>query len=89
VHTHGSTQSRNLNVAQTLRDQYQIVQITPLTESPFDWIMVLEQASKVVMIDSCFSNLVEQLNLPMEKYLILRSPVPFTPVLKNGWIFLR
>jgi len=41
------------------------------------------------MIDSCFSNLVEQLNLPMEKYFVLRSPMQYTPVMKNGWIFLR
>ena len=89
VHTHGSDQSMKVNLPQSMIEKFQIVEITPLTSSPFDWISTLEGASKVVMIDSCFSNLVEQLNLPMEKYFVLRSPMQYTPVMKNGWIFLR
>jgi hypothetical protein len=40
------------------------------------------------MIDSAFANLVEQLNLPNEKYMMLRSPGLLTPVHRNGWRFL-
>jgi hypothetical protein len=64
---------------------YQIVEVDERTDSPFDWLTTFERAQKVVCIDSCFSNLVEQLNFPNEKYLILRSFNPFTPVLMNGW----
>lgn len=70
-----------------LRD-YQIVELGPLTDSPFDWIYTLEGAAKLLLLDSCFSNLVEQLNLPNEKYLVLRSYVEATPVMKNGWQFV-
>ena len=69
------------------RDRYQIVEVREITDSPFDWIGTFERAAKLVFIDSCFSNLVEQLNIPVEKYLILRSPIEYTPVLKNGWKF--
>ena len=65
-----------------------LVRIEPLTDNPFDWLLTLERASRLILIDSCFSNLVEQLNFPNEKYLILRSPMKETPIYKNGWKFL-
>ena len=52
-------------------------------------IYTLEHASKIICIDSLFANLVEQLNLPNEKHLILRLPNPYMPVMKNGWQFIR
>jgi hypothetical protein len=67
----------------------QLVGIESLTDNPFDWLLTLERADRLVLLDSCFSNLVEQLNLPNEKYLVLRSPVPTTPVMKNGWRFIK
>ena len=63
---------------------YQIVEVDE-RGTPFDWIYTFEQAAKIVCIDSSFSNLVEQLNLPNEKHLLLRMANPFCPVLKNGW----
>jgi hypothetical protein len=71
------------DVAQGLR----IIQIDSLSDNPFDWIYTLENASRLVMIDSCFSNLVEGLNIPVEKTLVLRSETRFTPVYRNGWRF--
>src|SRR6185369_8396784 len=67
----------------------QVVEVDARTDSPFDWIYTLEHAAKIVCIDSLFSNLVEQLNLPNEKHLILRLPNPYMPVMKNGWQFIR
>ena len=69
-------------------ENFQIVEITTLTDSPFDWIYTIEHASKLLMIDSCFANLTEQLNIPVEKYLILRSGTGETPVYRNGWKFI-
>jgi len=69
-------------------EQYQIVDITPITDNVFDWIYTLEHAEKLLLVDSCFANLVEQLNLPVEKYLVLRTPGFWTPVFRNDWNFL-
>jgi hypothetical protein len=63
---------------------YQIVEVDE-RGTPFDWIYTFEQAAKLVCIDSSFSNLIEQLNLPNEKHLFLRMENPFCPVLKNNW----
>lgn len=88
IHTTGSDFKLNLKIPDDWSKQYQIVQVSELTENPFDWIYTFEHAAKLAMIDSCFSNLVEQLNIPNEKYFICRSPVLFTPVMKNGWKFI-
>jgi predicted O-linked N-acetylglucosamine transferase (SPINDLY family) len=69
-------------------EQFQIIDIAPLTDNVFDWIYTLEHAQKLLMVDSCFANLVEQLNLGVEKYLVLRTPGFWTPVFRNEWKFV-
>jgi hypothetical protein len=88
VHRHASNWGFNLAMPKEWTEQYQIIEVSPMTDSPFDWIGTLEGAAKLVLIDSCFANLVEQLNIPGEKFFLLRSPIQFTPVMKNGWRFL-
>ena len=85
VHRHGSSAQLNFTLPPSWTNEFQVVEITPLTDSPFDWIYTLEKASKLFLLESCFSNLVEQLKLPCEKYLILKAPAPYTPVLVADW----
>ena len=47
----------------------------------------LSGASMLAMIDSCFSNLVEQMDLGRNRHFFLRSAVGFTPVFRNAWTF--
>lgn len=63
----------------------QVIDIQNLTDNIFDWLLVLERASALVLIDSCFANLVDQLGLSAKKTFILRSDVRFTPVLRGEW----
>lgn len=67
----------------------QVIHIHEASDSVFDWITILERAEMLMMIDSCFANLVEQLGIPVRKLFIRRSPVAFSPVLINDWDFLR
>lgn len=67
------------------RSAEQVIEIEPLTENIFDWLLVLERASALVLIDSCFSNLVDQLGFAGDKTFILRSEIRFTPVLRGNW----
>ncbi|MBI1396994.1 MAG: hypothetical protein GC151_13540 [Betaproteobacteria bacterium] len=88
VHKTGRELNYEVTLPEDWLSRYRIVEIRERTDSPFDWLHTLEGASKLVLIDSCFSNLVEQLGFPNEKYCVLRSTVAFTPVLRNGWQFL-
>jgi hypothetical protein len=89
VHKNGTDFKADITIPNSVSDNYQIIEVDNITDNPFDWIYTFENAAKLIFIDSCFSNLVEQLNLTNEKYLILRSEVHLTPVMKNGWQFLR
>lgn len=66
----------------------QIVDIESLTDNIFDWLGVLERARLLVLVDSCFSNLVDQLGLGSRKKFIFRSEVRFTPVLRGEWHYV-
>lgn len=64
-----------------------VIKVEPLTDSVFDWRLTFERASRLIFIESCFANLVEQLRLPVEKDLVLRTVSGFTPVYRSGWNF--
>lgn len=88
VHRHGSIFSAEVDLPDIWIRQFQIIEIDEISNNPFDWIHTLEHASKLVLLDSCMANLVDQLDIGNEKYLILRSHTSFTPVLKNGWKYI-
>ena len=88
VHEEGSDVHFKLDLPDELTRGHQVVRVEALTDNFLDWRLTLERASKLVLIDSSFSNLVEGLNLPNEKYLVVRSSRQFTPVYRNGWRFI-
>jgi hypothetical protein len=87
VHSEGSNFKTRIDLPAEWSKDFRIVPVSTLTDNVFDWIYTIENAAKLVMIDSCFSNLAEQLNIECEKYLVLRSGAQFTPVYRNGWVF--
>jgi hypothetical protein len=87
VHRQGSNFTPSATLPGAWIERFDIVEMTPLTGNPFDWIYTIEHAAKRVMVDSVFSNLTEQLNITGENYLIQRSETRATPVYQNGWHF--
>jgi hypothetical protein len=85
-HLQGGDARAELDVKAIAGDR-EIVQITRRTDSIFDWLSVIERASLRIMIDSCFSNLTEQLRIPGPKLFIRRSQMSFTPVILGDWVF--
>lgn len=83
----GSDQRRSIPLDN--KDNLQLIEIKPYTDCVFDWITVLEKAKYLVLIDSCFSNLVEQLNMENKKYFIQRNEFIKTPKLKNEWKYIE
>ena len=88
LHEEGSDVQLKLDLPAALTRGRQIVRVEALTDNFLDWRLTLERAATLVLIDSGFSNLVEGLNLPNEKYLVVRSSRQFTPVYRNGWRFI-
>ncbi len=88
IHDTGSDVKFTLALPEEITRGHQIVRVENLSDNFFDWRLTFERAAKLVMIDSSLSNLVEGLNLPNEKYLLVRSAINFTPVLRNGWKYV-
>lgn len=68
----------------------QIVEITAVSDSVWDWLSVIEAADVAILVDSVYSNLVEQMTLLDDdsRYFIPRSHIGLTPVQINHWNWL-
>jgi hypothetical protein len=52
-------------------DQFRRIDFSILSTSVFDWLSVLEKASQHILIESCLVNLVDQLNITVDKHTLL------------------
>ena len=68
----------------------QIVEITEVSDSIWDWLAVIQSAHAVILVDSVYSNIVEQMSLLDDdsRYFIPRSHIGLTPVQINHWNWL-
>jgi hypothetical protein len=70
----------------------QIVEISELTDNIWDWLGVLEGCEGMVLIDSVFANIVDQLNLnpTADRYFMRKwnRGVDGNPVFLNEWSYL-
>lgn len=87
THTKGSSFSVEPDLS-GLPQEWQRVDISELTNCVFDWLYVIENAQALIMLDSVYSNIVDQLHIPVEKYWIPRSHIHLTPVLGTQWTIL-
>jgi hypothetical protein len=67
-------------------------QTVEITERPgytlLDWLLVLERAQSLILVDSVYANLVDQLNVGEDRYFIQRSHMGLTPVQGQHWTWL-
>lgn len=68
---------------------WQQIEITALTDNIFDWLLILERAQSLIMVDSCYANLVDQLGIGDDLYFIPRSHIGLTPVQGQHWCWIR
>lgn len=87
-HLQGSSARADIPLDSIAANYDQVIEITDRTTCLFDWLKVIENASLLIMIDSCFANLVDQLGITVEKCFIRRSEMSRTPVLGSGWKIL-
>ena len=88
VHDEGSDFKMDFTLPEEIEREFQVIKISNITDNPFDWIETMERASMAFFVDSCFSNLADQLNMNQKKFLYLRSDITGTPVLRNNWRFI-
>ena len=60
-----------------------------MTSSVFDWLTIIENANALVCLDSIIGNMVDQLDIDVDKYWSPRSHIHLTPVLGSNWTILE
>lgn len=73
-----------------------VIYIQPMTDCIFDWLKLIEQADAVLLVESCFSNLVDQMSIGVKKFLyhkhgyygdvLVDGRYKGLPVLRGDWI---
>lgn len=88
VHRKGSDFEATVDLS-IIPEDWQIIEIEEgLTDCIFDWLTVLERAQSLILVDSVFSNLVDQLHIGEDRYFIQRSHIGLTPVHGGHWTWL-
>jgi hypothetical protein len=87
VHRRGSDFEAQVDLSIVPND-WQIIEITEQTNCIFDWLTILEKSQSLILVDSVFANLVDQLNIGDDRYFIQRSHIGLTPVLGQHWSWL-
>jgi len=88
VHLEGSDHRAQFDTS-IIPSNWQIIEITAQTDSIWDWLAVLEGAQSLVMVDSVYSNIVDQLAIGDDRYFIPRSHIGLTPVQGQHWTWIK
>lgn len=82
-HLEGSDQSIDEQVLAPLSHGMPVVKIT-LGCDIWDWLTLIERASRIVCIDSVYANIIDMLGIQTPKVLFFRAKSP-PPVLREKW----
>ena len=88
AHLESSQQRVNIDLKAMVPAGWQIIEIIE-DGWVFDWLKIIEGAQSIVMTDSCFANLVDQLNIGEDRYFIPQHHIGLTPVHGNHWTWLE
>ena len=89
AHLAGSDRRVELDFTEVERQGVQVIRIEEgFTDNALDWLRIIKGAEALYMIDSCYSNLVDQLGITVEKTFIRRSKMDLTPVLGGEWNYM-
>lgn len=87
IHLHGSDHQADFDRS-IIPDNWQTIEITDQTDNPFDWLTILERAQSLILVDSFYSNLVDQLQIGDDLYFLPRSHIQLTPTHGQHWTWL-
>jgi hypothetical protein len=86
IHDQGSVYSADLD--HFIPKENRKIKIETITDNFLDWLGVLENADSFYVINSVYSNLIEQLNFAGKKNFFSQTTASWTPVLINDWHYI-
>lgn len=88
IHTQGSDSNANFDRS-IIPTDWQQIEIKGTEHYITDWLTILEQAQSLILVDSVFANIVDQMNIGDDRYFLPRSHIQLTPTLGNTWTWLE
>lgn len=86
IHDEGSVHTANMD--HLVPDNLRTIKISPITDNFLDWLGVLEHAESVYMVNSVYSNLVDQLSFKCSKNLYANTDATWTPIFLSSWNYI-
>jgi len=88
LHLEGSDHRANFDTS-IIPNDWQTIEIVPMPGFYLlDWLYTIEMAQSIIMVDSVYANLVDQLGIGDDRYFIQRSHVGLTPVHGHHWTWI-
>lgn len=87
IHTQGSDSKADFDRS-IIPTDWQQIEINNTEHYITDWLTILEKAQSLVLVDSVFANIVDQMNIGDDRYFLPRSHIQLTPTLGNTWTWL-
>jgi phage gpG-like protein len=88
LHLEGSDHTAQFDRSIIPKD-WQIIEISDQPDTLlFDWLKIVEGAQSLIMVDSVWANIVDQMGLGSDRYFIQRSHIGLTPVHGQDWTWL-
>jgi len=91
VHQKGSNFNYDIDTS-AIDAECQIIEINEITNNIWDWLLILEKCEGMIMIDSVFANIVDQLDLnpSADRYFMRRwnQGLDGVPVFNNEWTYV-
>lgn len=88
IHTRGSSYQARPDLSQIPED-WRVVDVDQYPGwSPLEWTTIIQGAEAYIGVDSVYSNMIDQLDINIDKYWIPRSHIHLTPVLGSVWTIL-
>jgi hypothetical protein len=89
IHLDGSNHRADFDRS-IIPEDWQTIEITDIKDTTiWDWLTILEKAQSIICVDSVMSNIVDQLSIGDDRYILARSHLGLTPVHGNDWTWLE
>lgn len=87
IHDQGSV--HNANMDNLITPGTRNIKISAITNNFLDWLGVIENSDSAYLVNSVYSNLVEQMNMDIKKFLYIHTTSQWTPVFVNNWTYIH
>lgn len=88
IHLNGSDHTADFDRS-IIPEHWQIIEIKDQTDIIWNWLTILEKAQSLILVDSVFANIVDQLGIGDDIYFLPRSHIQLTPTLLHNWTWLE